>query len=148
MLGVDVKNLKNATVDLAIFGASRVIDALSLVVFVWLGVVIAGGSAAYTSEPSGFYDAYLLVRGYFYVLGYAFFSALAFVVTEILGGFRTRKRLLVNNVGIMLLHGVALGVVLSAKTAFYWSIGLCMLSCSAFLTYAVWWPWIERRRER
>ena len=141
-----MNNLKFAAFDAVIFFASRLLDAIALAALMWLVATIDKGSASSGSLEANLYGIYLIVRAYFIVFGFLLLSAAVFVAMEFFGGIHTRARLLFLNVGVLLLHGLALGFLLRLGTPAYWTIGVGMLLFSALATNWLLWPWLLRQR--
>jgi hypothetical protein len=136
--------------DLLTFLASRLFEALALAALVWAAAFVSSSApdvgSAVVSGKLDMFGAYLVVRTYFVMFGYLVLSALVFVGYELLGGLSSRARLLSQNVGVLLIHGTAIGLLSPSVTNTYWLAGAALVALTAIATVLVWWPWLARMR--
>lgn len=138
--------------DLLVFLASRLLEAFALAILVWAAAFISSsnpdvGSIA-NSEKLDMFGAYLVVRTYFITFGYLALSALVFVGFELLGGLSSRTRVLSQNVGVLLVHGTAIGLLSPSANTAYWLAGTGLVALTATATVFAWWPWLANNRNK
>jgi len=138
---------KLVALDVTAFVAGRSQDAIVLLALMLIVSTFQGIQPATPSQDPDFYSLYLVVRGYFVLLGYLPISAIAFLVMECTGGLRTRMRIMLLNVAVPMFHGAVLGtIVLRTATPTYWGVGVGMLLVASLMANWVWWPWLARHR--
>ena len=131
--------------DLIVFVASRIIEAISLVALLVIAVALDGIPITGATEAD-LYSVYLIVRGYFFVLGYVQLSAVVFAGLACFGGLYTRARMIFSNTGVLLAHGLIVGLSLNLVVPTYWLVGLGMLLVSLSTTIWIFWPLVWRYR--
>jgi len=141
-----MKKPRSAVFDVAVFCASRLLDALVLIALLWAVSALDSQPALISDPEADLYGLYLVVRAYFILLGYLPLSVAMFIAMEFAGGIRARSRLMILNVGVPLFHGLIFGILLRTATASYWIVGIGMLLVAALATNWMWWPWLARNR--